>query len=1094
MMKQTLIKKLEEYKRRLYLNRLLKGSLLSAILILGLAYFGSLIEFGFTFDTVGRTVLFFLTLTSFLVMASFWVVIPILHLLGVFAPVSDEKASVEIGKYFPEVKDKLLNTIQLGKLSGSESALVEASMDKRIKELSVVPFAKAVDFSVNWKYAKYLGVTLLVILISSLTFPSIFVDSTKRIVNFRTEYLPEAPFSFVIENDKLEAFRNEDFVLSIKLEGDLLPSDAYINISKRNIKLEQISETEYQYTFKKPHRTIPFSLEASGFSSQEYELAVYSRPEVKSFNIELEYPRHTKKQPEVLTNTGNLTIPEGTKATWRIATSEASTVWVDIDGADSIVANAEGSVYSAANQFFEPTEYEIKSRNSYSENKEKLIYQVKTIQDEYPEVRNEYYADTILYDYIIVAGRISDDYGIRSVRLKAEKGRDKESVAVPFQNNGQQGSYYFKWNLDSLDLSDGERVELYLEVRDNDALHGYKMVRTPSFFFNLPSKEDIKSSVAEKSDNAESELKKSISEAQRLNDKIKELQNRLKSKKEMEWQEERLLEEILKQRAELEEQVKDLQRQFDDLKETENKFSDRSEELQQKAEEIQKLMDEVLDEKTRELYEELQKLLEEQGDTEDIQQMLDQMSMNEQNLEQELERTLELFKRLKVETKLEQVTNELQELAEEQEQLAEETQNKENSMEDIQEKQQEIEEQFDEIKKDLDNVEQLNQELESPEPLEDFSQDEQDIEQSIDESQQNLEKNQRQKGSQQQQQTGQKMQKMAEKMEQMQAGMQMQMMQANMDDLRDIVDNLVKLSFKEEELIANFREVRQVDPRFVELSQEQLKLKDDAQVIQDSLLALAGRVPQISSFVTREVTDMNRNIDAALQELKDRNRGKALSNQQFAMASMNNLSLLLSDVLEQMQQMMASQSGQSGKPQPDGKQQSMGDLKKLQQSLSNQIKELKESGLQGRKLSEQLARMAAQQEMIRNQLREFEKQLKGRPEGKEAGDQLGKIIEEMEKNEIDLVNKRLTDELIARQKLIETRMLEAEESMRDQDFDNKREGETASEYTRDQPEIFEEYLKAREKEIELLKNVPLELSPFYIKEVNDYFRRLSRDN
>ena len=1092
-MKQTLIKKLEEYKRRLYLNRLLKGTLLSVIFILSLIYFGSLIEFGFTLDTVGRTVLFFLFLGAFIAMVAYWIVIPILYLVGVFPPLSDERASVEIGKYFPEVRDKLLNTIQLSKLSSDESSLVAASMDKRIQELGVVPFAQAVDFSVNWKYAKYLGVLLLVVLISSLSFPKIFVDSTKRIVNFRKEYLPAAPFSFSIQNEKLEAFRNEDFVLSVKVEGDLLPSDAYIRISKRNIKLEQLSENEYQYTFKKPHRTIPFTLEASGFSSPDYQLSVYSRPEVKSFNIELQYPRHTKKQAEVLTNTGNLTIPEGTTAKWQISTSEADAVWVDINGEEPIQALAEGNLFEASKQFFETAEYEIKSRNEYSENREKLIYQVTTIKDEYPEIRNEYYADTILYEYIVVAGRISDDYGIRNVSLIAEKERGKMAVPVPFQNSGNEGSYYFKWNLDSLDLTDGERVELYLQVRDNDAINGYKLVKTPSFFFNLPSKEDIKSSLAEKSNSAESELNKSIKEAQRLNDKIKELQNRLKSKKDLEWQEERLLEEILKQRQELEDQVKDLQQQFEDLKETENKFSDRSEDLQQKAEEIQKLMDEVLDEKTRELYEELQKLLDEQGETEDIQQMLDQMSRNEQNLEQELERTLELFKRLKVETKLEQATDELQELAEEQQKLSEETKNKENSMEDLQQKQEEIKEEFDQIKEDLNEIEELNQELKSPEPLRDFSEDEEDIDESMQDSQQNLENNQRQKGSQQQQKTGQKMQQMAQKMEQMQAGMQMQMMQANMDDLRDIVDNLVKLSFKEEELIANFREVRQVDPRFVELSQEQLKLKDDAQVIQDSLLALAGRVPEISNFVTREVTEMNRNIDAALQELRERNRGKALSNQQFAMASMNNLSLLLSDALEQMQQMMAMQSGKSGKPQPNGKQ-SMGDLKQLQQQLSEQIQDLKESGQKGRKLSEQLARMAAQQEMIRNQLREFEKQLKGQPEGKEAGDQLGKIIEEMEKNEVDLVNKRLTKELIERQKDIQTRMLEAEQSLRDQDFDNKREGETASEYTRDQPEIFEEYLKAREKEIELLKNVPLELSPFYIKEVNDYFRRLSRDN
>ena len=62
----------------------------------------------------------------------------------------------------------------------------------------------------------------------------------------------------------------------------------------------------------------------------------------------------------------------------------------------------------------------------------------------------------------------------------------------------------------------------------------------------------------------------------------------------------------------------------------------------------------------------------------------------------------------------------------------------------------------------------------------------------------------------------------------MQSGMEMEMMQENLDNLRDIEDNLIKLSFNQEELMKEFQKINQSDPRFVELSQQQLKLKDDA--------------------------------------------------------------------------------------------------------------------------------------------------------------------------------------------------------------------------------------------------------------------------
>ena len=96
----------------------------------------------------------------------------------------------------------------------------------------------------------------------------------------------------------------------------------------------------------------------------------------------------------------------------------------------------------------------------------------------------------------------------------------------------------------------------------------------------------------------------------------------------------------------------------------------------------------------------------------------------------------------------------------------------------------------------------------------------------------------------------------------------------------------------------------------------------------------------------------------------------------------------------------------------------------------------------------------------------------------------------MEQNELDLVNKRLTDQLIRRQEEIMTRLLEAENAQKERELDDEREAEQSKTIERNIPEAFEEYIKAKEKEIELLKTVPLKLNPYYKKEVNEYFSRL----
>ena len=182
-----------------------------------------------------------------------------------------------------------------------------------------------------------------------------------------------------------------------------------------------------------------------------------------------------------------------------------------------------------------------------------------------------------------------------------------------------------------------------------------------------------------------------------------------------------------------------------------------------------------------------------------------------------------------------------------------------------------------------------------------MEEEQKNIEEEQQKSKESLEENKRKKSQDSQNKSRQQMQKMGEKMEQMQSSMEASMKMENLDDLRDIIHNLIKLSFDQEELMNEFKDVKQSDPRFVELGQFQLKLKDDAQIVEDSLLALAKRVFQIASFVTREVGEMNQHMDKSVEAIKDRKKPMAISEQQFAMTSMNNLALLLDDVMQQMQ-------------------------------------------------------------------------------------------------------------------------------------------------------------------------------------------------
>jgi hypothetical protein len=1088
-----ILDKLQAYKRKYYQNKLIKGGLLALAILCSSYLVVNSLEYTIRFGTLIRGILFFGFVALIIWVLYRWIIDPVWKLLTLKQQISDEEAARQIGRYFPAVNDKLLNTLQLHRLSTVDNALIQASIAQKTQDVSAVPFVEAINFNENRKYLKYLLFPLSAVVIILLAAPQLFTDSTPRLINFNKTYAPVAPFQFDILNENLQAFKNEDFNLALGFTGDLAPNTVYLQTKDRRVKMLPNEDGHFEFMFDKVQSSFDFQFEAAGFSSERYTLEVRSRPNLKSFDIDLTYPRYLGRQNESLQNTGNLQIPEGTDIKWTFRALETEGITLRFQQSQEVneLQKSDNQVFIFEKTAKESDRYLLDLRNEFSQNKEEIEYQINVIKDKYPEITLDQYRDTTMFSYMIFGGSISDDYGLSrlslyyTVQTKTDEAPGKyKQIPIPIKAGANNQNYYFQWEVDSLNLELGDQVNYYLRVWDNDGVNGSKSTKTSQYTFKLPSRQEINESLDQNSMNTEKQIDKSLQDAKELNEKIQEAENRLKSKKTLDWQDKKLLEEIMDKKEELSEEIRKLKELNQQNNEQKEKFNDYSESLKTKIDQLQELMDELLDEETKRLYEELRKLLDQQENYDSFQDMLEQLDYKEKNLEEELERTLELFKRMQFEQKLEETLQDLQEMQEEQQELMEETGEKQNQNEQLSEQQNDLKEDFQEFKESLNDLREKNQDLEHSQMFEDTSEEEQQIDESMEDSQQQLQENKRKPAQKSQQQSIENMQQLNQKLQQMQSGMEMEMMQENLDNLRDIEDNLIKLSFDQESLMKKFQEVNQSDPRFIELSQQQLKLKDDARIIEDSLLSLANRVFQIKSFVTREVKEMNEHMDQSLDGLKKRNQAQSISNQQLTMTSINNLALLLGDILQQMQQQMAMAQG--GKPKK-GQKNTPG-LSELQRQLNQQIENLKKSGKSGRALSEELAKLAAQQEMIRRALQEAEQGIQELGEEGQKGNK--DVIEKMEKTETDLVNKQISTETIQRQKEILTRLLEAEKSIRERELDKAREAEKATKKEPRIPPEFKEYLKAKEKEVELLRTVPPKLSPYYKQEVNEYFRRL----
>jgi hypothetical protein len=138
-------------------------------------------------------------------------------------------------------------------------------------------------------------------------------------------------------------------------------------------------------------------------------------------------------------------------------------------------------------------------------------------------------------------------------------------------------------------------------------------------------------------------------------------------------------------------------------------------------------------------------------------------------------------------------------------------------------------------------------------------------------------------------------------------------------------------------------------------------------------------------------------------------------------------------------------------------------------------------------MSKELAQMAAQQEALRNMVRDYEGKMKqGDKGGKNGPGGLGDLSQKMELTERDIVNKNISPETLRRQQDILSKLLEAEKSEREREMENRRESQEAKDEISGNPEEFFKYKPAKRTETELLLTVPADLNPFYRNKVDEY--------
>ena len=601
-------------------------------------------------------------------------------------------------------------------------------------------------------------------------------------------------------------------------------------------------------------------------------------------------------------------------------------------------------------------------------------------------------------------------------------------------------------------------------------------------------------------------------------DEINEMMRKLVDKKELTWQDKKQIEELKKKQEEVRNQLQQMRQQMKENQRLEEKFRDQSEHLMEKQKELDRLFDEVMSDEIKELMKEMDRLMNE-VDKKKVQEELENMKLKNEDLEKQLDQNIELMKRLELEKKVEQAVNKAEDLAKKQEELSKK---QDDSKQNLSEQQQ-LSEQFQQLKKDIEQIQKDYKSLDNPSDFKADKELQNQIEQKQQEAENSLKKGKKKDASKSQKSAADELHQLSEQLAQAQMDIEQQELAEDSEQIRLLLKNLVQLSFNQESLISVLSAVNVQDPKYQQIIVDQNRLKDDFRNVEDSLRALAKRQIAVAAVVNKELAEVNSNIAKSMSALLQYNQSiygrfhntTPSKSMQYSMTSLNNLSLVLAESLDQMQnqmrqnqqqkqqgsckrQCMKMKNGQcqnpgSGKPSPKSMRQMQEELNKQMQSLKKELE--KQGNKPGRtkigernSMSSEFAKMAAQQEQIRRMMQEYGQEMKNQSGGNsKLAKEVEDIMRQMEQTEADLVNKTITRQTIQRQQQIMTRLLQHEKAEMEREKEDRRESTEGKDIYQPSQGDLEQYKKLQEKNMELFHTTPPSLNNYYKNKVNDYF-------
>ena len=1062
-------------------NAKIKIDLISILFILlivftGLSLISILLESVFYFSPMGKKIIL-ITFVSSTLLTICWLLISYFTIKqNRYHSYSWSSLASLIGKnIFPNKEDTAKNAYEIEKQTKLTHSKELA--DNYINEVAEKIKAIRPDDNIDKKPLINIKLITMSVMFISIILFSIFWDRSSNAVyrwkNYDIQFLAPKPFKLFSLTRNQHILGGEKISITIMPEGQS-PDSVLLRLTPTQITLNKRDSSRIEmhtginssgfYKFELPELFQDYEYEAIVNSKYFYEawgsvrsdidtIFVTDRPTLESFEMIIIPPEYSKLSSESLD--GSIAVIQGLRGSLLKIELESNR------NLKSCFIKQNDSIKFLETLGKQATgEFIIKKDGEFSvhlvdsreiTNRDPIPYHINILPDNDPSIK------VIKPPPIMTLGNnqiidfhleIEDDYGFTDLQLVYEIRRPDYLEVEPYiamfiipELNQDTIVQTLKshWNLSDLMLMPDDEIYYHFELSDNDEISGPKKTLSSTFIVKVPSLSDLYEDLENKEENLNDQINDSIDELISLKNEINNIElDILKTEDDLKWEDKQKIKEIINEAKNELNKMNDISNALETLMEQSEKHDLFLPDLMKKFKELSSLIKDIIPENLLDNIDNIESSLENM-DLKSLQKALENMSNNMSQIESELDRYIDIFKRLQAEQKMDELKNRIEKLVQQKDKLDRDiekidlSKGKSSESRIWQEEQRGLEE-LNNINKELEKASNLVKQFsektanklkelkESP----DFKMAQDNIKETIS----NLQQSNNQEAKSSSQSSLKNLNNIEKQLTSIQQEFQNETISEMAEKLEKIMRDLLFLSKKQEQLRLETVSLSRNSSKLKLMAYEQQIIQDQLSQTINQMIDVSKETFSITPQMGKSIGKANNAIEQAKTDITNRDIRKAGQSQHLAMEGLNTSALNLFQSIQQMQasgsasgfeQFLKMMQQMAGKQQGLNQQGMNLTLGKMAASVQQQIMQ---SMLQGQK---------GIQKTLRKLIEEI--QQSGRQEGQ--GD-LNGMAKDMNDVISDLSKYQYNRKTKEKQRRILSRMLDSQTSLSQRGYKDER--------------------------------------------------------